>query len=72
MRCMLTGWLEPLLDRIGRNPTTVVCPLIETINDDTLEIAFTKTGQYHVGGFGWNLQVSFVYQYNPWNEYFLH
>ena len=25
------GWLEPLLDRIGRNNTNVVCPMIDVI-----------------------------------------
>uniref|UniRef100_A0A1B6E8D1 Polypeptide N-acetylgalactosaminyltransferase n=1 Tax=Clastoptera arizonana TaxID=38151 RepID=A0A1B6E8D1_9HEMI len=50
------GWLEPLLDRIGRDPTNVVCPVIETINDNTFEISFTKANHIQVGGFSWNLQ----------------
>ena len=45
------GWLEPLLDRIGRNNTNVVCPMIDVIDDDTLE-----WGVNDVGGFDWNLQ----------------
>jgi len=50
----LTGWLEPLLDRIARNSTNVVTPIIDVINDTTF--------QYHhgpgiaVGGFDWDLQ----------------
>ena len=31
------GWLEPLLDRIARNSSTVVCPSIDVISDSTLE-----------------------------------
>ena len=47
------GWLEPLLDRIARNSTNVVCPVIDIINDDTL--AFQKSSYLAVGGFDWNL-----------------
>ena len=50
-----SGWLEPLLDRIARNASYVVTPIIDVIDDSTF--------QYHygpgvaVGGFDWNLQV---------------
>merc|ERR1711971_1180288 len=47
------GWLEPLLDRIARNSTTVVCPIIDIISDDTL--AYQKSSYLAVGGFDWNL-----------------
>jgi polypeptide N-acetylgalactosaminyltransferase len=50
------GWLEPLLDRIARNSTTVVCPVIDVISDDTL--AYHGGAYFAVGGFDWNLQVS--------------
>ncbi|KAH8234309.1 hypothetical protein KR038_007247 [Drosophila bunnanda] len=52
------GWLEPLLDRIARNSTTVVCPVIDVINDDTLEYHFRDSTGVNVGGFDWNLQFS--------------
>lgn len=32
-----TGWLEPLLDRIARNTTTVVCPVIGKIDPQTFK-----------------------------------
>ncbi|XP_054285396.1 putative polypeptide N-acetylgalactosaminyltransferase 9 isoform X3 [Macrosteles quadrilineatus] len=48
------GWLEPLLGRIAENPTNVVCPIIENINDDTFEVTWSHEPQ--VGGFSWNLQ----------------
>jgi len=47
------GWLEPLLDRIARDPTNVVCPIIDIISDDTL--AYQKSSYLAVGGFDWNL-----------------
>lgn len=51
------GWLEPLLDRIARNQTTVVCPVIDVIDDTTLEYHWRDSGGVNVGGFDWNLQV---------------
>jgi polypeptide N-acetylgalactosaminyltransferase len=52
---VITGWLEPLLDRIARDRTTVVCPVIDSIADDTF--SYKGGGGYQVGGFSWNLQV---------------
>jgi len=49
-----TGWLEPLLERIARDPTNVVCPVIDVISDDTL--AYQGGSYFAVGGFDWNLQ----------------
>ncbi|KAK9711479.1 Ricin-type beta-trefoil lectin domain [Popillia japonica] len=51
-----TGWLEPLLDRIARNSSTVVCPVIDVIDDTTLEYHWRDSGGVNVGGFDWNLQ----------------
>ncbi len=53
------GWLEPLLDRIARDPQTVVCPVIDVIDDDTLEFHYRDSSGVNVGGFDWNLQVRF-------------
>ncbi|XP_049873274.1 putative polypeptide N-acetylgalactosaminyltransferase 9 isoform X2 [Pectinophora gossypiella] len=50
------GWLEPLLDRIARNKTTVVCPVIDVIDDNTLEFHYRDSSSVNVGGFDWNLQ----------------
>lgn len=52
----LKGWLEPLLDRIARNSTTVVCPVIDVIDDTTMEYHWRDSGGVNVGGFDWNLQ----------------
>lgn len=50
------GWLEPLVDRIARDPTTVVCPVIDVIDDDTLQYHYRDSSGVNVGGFDWNLQ----------------
>ncbi|CAD5221875.1 unnamed protein product [Bursaphelenchus xylophilus] len=53
--CM-EGWLEPLLDRIHKNSSTVVCPVIDVIDDDTFEYHYSKAFFTNVGGFDWSLQ----------------
>ncbi|CAI5445034.1 unnamed protein product [Caenorhabditis angaria] len=53
--CM-EGWIEPLLDRIKRDPTTVVCPVIDVIDDNTFEYHYSKAYFTNVGGFDWGLQ----------------
>uniref|UniRef100_A0AC34RJB3 Polypeptide N-acetylgalactosaminyltransferase n=1 Tax=Panagrolaimus sp. JU765 TaxID=591449 RepID=A0AC34RJB3_9BILA len=53
--CM-EGWIEPLLDRIARDKTTVVCPVIDVIDDNTFEYHYSKAFFTNVGGFDWSLQ----------------
>lgn len=63
LNCKLSlGWLEPLLDRISRNPTTVVCPVIDSIDDTTLSYHYSKSGEIQVGGFNWRLVVSIFHR----------
>jgi len=51
----LTGWLEPILDRIAEDKRHVVTPVIESILDDTLQIKFSKHKDIQVGRFDWGL-----------------
>ena len=44
------------MDRIARDPTTVVCPVIDVIDDTTLEYHWHDSSGVNVGGFDWNLQ----------------
>lgn len=53
----LSGWVEPLLDRIGRDSSAVVCPVIDVLDDSSLEFHFRDSSGVNVGGFDWNLQV---------------
>lgn len=48
------GWLESLLARIAEDRKTVVCPVIDIINDDSF--AYVKSFELHWGAFNWNLQ----------------
>ncbi|RUS86465.1 hypothetical protein EGW08_005780 [Elysia chlorotica] len=52
------GWLEPLLDRIARNESYVVCPVIDVIDDETLRYQYSKASSTSIGGFDWNMQFS--------------
>ncbi|XP_077979729.1 polypeptide N-acetylgalactosaminyltransferase 1-like [Glandiceps talaboti] len=48
------GWLEPMLARIAADKTTVVCPVINIISDETFEY-INGTDVTQVGGFDWRL-----------------
>ena len=47
------GWMEPLLHRIKESRTSLVCPVIDIINDDTF--AYTKSFSLHWGAFNWEM-----------------
>uniref|UniRef100_H3DHX8 POC1 centriolar protein homolog B (Chlamydomonas), like n=2 Tax=Tetraodon nigroviridis TaxID=99883 RepID=H3DHX8_TETNG len=48
------GWIEPLLERIGENASTIVCPVIDTIDWNTFEY-YMQTDEPMIGGFDWRL-----------------
>lgn len=64
------GWLEPLLARIAANSTTVVCPVIDVIDDTTLKLHHQSADSTSVGGFDWHLQ--FTWHAVPERERRLH
>ena len=49
--------MEPLLQQIALDSSSVVCPIIDGISDDTFKYNFKKpkNGAINVGGFNWNL-----------------
>lgn len=50
------GWLEPLLDEIHKNYSIVVTPVIDVIDDQTLQYHYGSAKSTSIGGFDWNLQ----------------
>lgn len=49
-------WLEPLLDRIKQNRSTVVCPIIDVISWERMEYSTIRGPPGVRGGFNWGLQ----------------
>ena len=49
------GWLEPLLERIYLDRSTVVCPVIDNINYDSLKYPSGYGDVGNRGGFNWGL-----------------
>ncbi|XP_029445820.1 polypeptide N-acetylgalactosaminyltransferase 4 isoform X3 [Rhinatrema bivittatum] len=50
----VSGWLEPLLERIGENEAAIVCPVIDTIDWNSFEF-YMQMGEPMIGGFDWRL-----------------
>ncbi|CAK5079740.1 unnamed protein product [Meloidogyne enterolobii] len=50
------GWLEPLLQRIKKQRSAVVCPVIDIISDQTMEYQIGGAGG--IGTFWWSLHYS--------------
>jgi polypeptide N-acetylgalactosaminyltransferase len=50
------GWLEPLLERVYRNHSTVVCPVIDVISWERVSYSTVRGPPGVRGGFNWGLQ----------------
>ncbi|XP_054619015.1 polypeptide N-acetylgalactosaminyltransferase 4 [Dunckerocampus dactyliophorus] len=50
----IPGWIEPLLERIGESSSTIVCPVIDTIDWNSFEF-YMQTDEPMIGGFDWRL-----------------
>lgn len=59
-RCLLLGWLEPLLERVAADPRHVVCPVIDSIDMETLQYHGSPDLPVYVGGFSWELQFYWI------------
>lgn len=49
------------MDRIKHNSSTVVCPVIDSISDKTLEYQYTGSTEVNLGGFDWEMQVNEIF-----------
>ncbi|KAI6655756.1 Polypeptide N-acetylgalactosaminyltransferase 1 [Oopsacas minuta] len=54
IECM-EGWLEPLLKRIADYPSTIVCPVIDIISWETMELVGTPGTLELQGSFSWSM-----------------
>ncbi|XP_069984735.1 polypeptide N-acetylgalactosaminyltransferase 14 isoform X1 [Penaeus vannamei] len=52
------GWAVPLLEVLRQNPKTLACPVIDVIDQDTLD--YRATGTVLKGGFDWGLHFRWV------------
>lgn len=52
------GWLEPLLHPIYLDRTAVVCPVIDIIDDKTLQYVAAEGDHFQIGGFNWRGEFS--------------
>lgn len=50
----VTGWIEPLLDRIRESPTSVLVPIIDVIDSKDFQYSTNGFTSFQVGGFTWN------------------
>ncbi|QQP35687.1 Polypeptide N-acetylgalactosaminyltransferase, partial [Caligus rogercresseyi] len=53
-------WLEPLLQRIKENPKTFVVPVIDVIDDKTMEYYHSNGNYFQIGGFTWSGHFNWV------------
>nr|XP_033785503.1 polypeptide N-acetylgalactosaminyltransferase 4-like isoform X2 [Geotrypetes seraphini] len=61
----VSGWLEPLLERIVENKMIIISPVIDTIDWNSFEY-YMQTEEPMIGGFDWML--TFQWHYAPENE----
>uniref|UniRef100_V5HER1 Putative polypeptide n-acetylgalactosaminyltransferase n=1 Tax=Ixodes ricinus TaxID=34613 RepID=V5HER1_IXORI len=50
-------WLEPLLQPIREDRTTVVCPIIDVVDDKSLQYMGNGADYFQIGGFNWKGEV---------------
>lgn len=57
---MFTGWLEPLLERIAQDPSTIASPVVDHIHDSTFEYIAQDIYDLRIGGFSWDMTFKWI------------
>ena len=65
-------WVQPLLQRIKEEPRAFVVPIIDVIDDKTMEYYHGNGVYFQIGGFTWSghfnwIDIPEVCQWAPWN-----
>lgn len=61
-------WLEPMVELIKKDRTTVVCPIIDVIDDKTLQYMGTSSDFYQIGGFNWKGEFIWINTPEAWRK----
>lgn len=61
-------WLEPMVDLIKKDRTTVVCPIIDVIDDKSLQYMGTSSDFYQIGGFNWKGEFIWINPPETWRK----
>ncbi|XP_077553080.1 polypeptide N-acetylgalactosaminyltransferase 13-like isoform X2 [Haemaphysalis longicornis] len=62
------GWLEPILDIIRQNRSTMVCPIIDAIQGESLEFMGSPDDIFQIGGFNWKGDFIWFYAPKEWQN----
>ncbi|XP_077553696.1 polypeptide N-acetylgalactosaminyltransferase 1-like [Haemaphysalis longicornis] len=62
------GWLEPIVDIIGRSRSTVVCPIIDAIDDKSLLYRGSGADVFQIGGFNWKGEFIWIDVPKEWRK----
>ncbi|RWS02502.1 polypeptide N-acetylgalactosaminyltransferase 13-like protein [Dinothrombium tinctorium] len=67
--CEVTkDWILPLLQTIRNDPSTVVCPVIDVIDDKTLQYFTGNAYYFQIGGFTWSGHFSWIDVPSSWMQ----
>lgn len=61
-------WLEPLVELIRKDRKTVVCPIIDVIDDKSMQYMGTSADFYQIGGFNWKGEFIWINVPEEWRE----
>lgn len=57
---IFSGWLEPLLEQIAQDPSTIASPVVDHIHDSTFEYIAQDVYDLQIGGFNWDMNFKWI------------